>query len=127
MNTWKAVLSVLAIFILGTVFGLIISFWITPDMRASAQPAQAPAQERLEQRLESNLSLSGEQKAAVTRIIDDTRKEVVQIRNETRPRVQQTLKTARDRIRAELNPEQRLRFDRMVQRNRRMLNRMFSR
>ncbi len=118
MNTWKAVLGVLGIFILGTVFGLAISFWIAPRAAASAQPAQEILLQRLNQRLASRLALSPEQKQAIAAITDNARNQLLEIRKETRPRVRQVMQDARDKIRAQLNPEQQVQFDQLLRRNR---------
>ena len=122
MSTLKAAIAVLAIFILGTIFGLAVSLWIMPNMSVYAQPAREILSQRFGQRLGRNLSLSPEQKRAIAGIVDDTKNELAQIRQETRPRVRQTILNARERIRAHLTPEQRTRFDEMFRRNRRLIN-----
>jgi lipopolysaccharide export LptBFGC system permease protein LptF len=73
MSTWKAVFAALIIFVMGTVFGLAVSFWIAPNVSAYAQPAQEILTHRLNQRLARNLSLSAEQKEAIDGIIEDAR------------------------------------------------------
>ena len=127
MKNGKGILAVLGIFILGTIFGLVISFWIAPGITAQASTAQEILARRLNQRLARNLSLSAEQTQAIAGIIEDARVQLVEIRQETRPRVRQVLLSARERIRAQLNPEQQRRFDQLVGRNRALLNRLLSR
>ena len=127
MNSWKSALAVLAIFILGTIFGLVISFWITPRVGVQASPAQQVLNQRFSQRLVRNLSLSQEQEKAVSGIIADARSQLLDIRTETRPRVREVIVNARARIRAQLNPEQQAQFDRILQSKRMLLNRLLSR
>lgn len=127
MKSWKSVFAVLAVFILGTVFGLVISFWIAPATGGQASPAQEILSQRFNRRLAANLSLSPEQEKAISGIIADARTQLLQIRKETRPRVREVILNARERVRAQLNPEQQARFDRVIERNRRILNRLFSR
>jgi hypothetical protein len=127
MNRWKVFIAVLGIFILGTVFGLVISFWIMPSMGVQASPAREILAQRFNQRIARNLSLSPEQARAIAGIIAETRTQLVEIREETRPRVREVILNARGRIRAQLNPERQIRFDQMVGRNRVLLNRLVSR
>ena len=127
MRSWKAFVAVLGIFVLGTVFGLVISFWIMPSIGAQASPAQEILTRRFNQRIARNLSLSPEQARAIDGIIAETRTQLLEIREETRPRVREVILNASGRIRAQLNPEQQVRFDQMVGRNRVLLNRLMSR
>ena len=127
MKSWKSVFAALTVFILGTVFGLVISFWIAPSVGVQASPAQEILSQRFNQRLVANLSLSREQEKAISGIIADARTQLLEIRKETRPRVHEVILNARERVRAQLNPEQQARFDRVIERNRRILDRLFSR
>ena len=106
MKNWKSVFAVLAIFTVGTVFGLVISFWIAPAVGAQASPAQQVLTQRFNQRLVRKLSLSPEQERAVSTIIGDARTQLLEIRKETRPRTREVILNARERIRTQLNPEQ---------------------
>lgn len=123
MTTWKAILAVLGVFVFGTVFGLAISFWIAPERGASGPRIREVLIHRLNQRLVRELSLSKEQEKAVSAIIGDATKQLAEIRKETRPRVRRTLADAQVRIREQLDPQQQERFDDMLKRNRRILNR----
>ncbi len=127
MNTWKAALGVLGIFILGTVFGLAVSFWIAPRAGSFAPPFQEILLQRLNQRLAANLALSPEQREAIDAITRDARNQLLEIRKETRPRVRQVMQDARNKIRAQLNSGQQARFDQLLRRNRLPFNRLLSR
>jgi len=127
MSTWKATFAVLVIFVLGTIFGLAVSHWIAPGSGARGLPAQEIVTQRSNQCLARNLSLSAEQEQAIAGIVEEARNQLAEIRKETRPRVRQIIVNARERIRAQLNPEQRARFDKILERNRRPLDRWFSR
>ena len=123
MSTWKAALAVLAVFVLGTIFGAAISYWIPPRIGSNAPPAREILTQRLNRRLVRELSLSAEQEKAIAGIIQEARDQLGEIRKETRPRVRQVIMNARDRIRAQLNPEQQARFDQIRERNQRLFNR----
>lgn len=129
MRSWKAVLAALGVFVLGTVFGFIISFRMTPELGApflSRVVRQETTQERLHQRVVKNLDLSAEQERAIAAILSDARGRIMELRRETRPRVRQVILDARTRIRAQLTPEQQAKFDQKLQRNRRLLNRLLA-
>jgi Spy/CpxP family protein refolding chaperone len=127
MKTWKAALGVLGVFILGIVFGPIISFWIAPRAGPYAPPLQEILAQGLNQRLAANLSLSPEQKQMIAATMENARNQLLEIRKETRPRVRQIILDARDKIRAQLNPEQQARFGRLLRRNRIQFNRFLAR
>ncbi len=131
MSLWKATLAVLVIFILGTVFGVTLSYWFSPGVEAGGLAGGLGARQiltqRLNQRITRNLSLSPQQEQAIAAIIRDAGNQIAEIRNETRPRVQEVIANARKRMRAQLNAQQQEQFDRVLQRNRRMRNRGFFR
>jgi hypothetical protein len=123
MSTWKAVSAVLIVFILGTVFGLVISLWIAPRAGMDAPAIREIAILRMNQRMVRSLALTLEQKTAISEIIADTRKQLAEIRKEERPRVRQIKLNAQERMRSQLNPAQQARFDEMIRRNRLRLER----
>ena len=122
MSHWKAVISVLAVFILGAVFGVALSFWVAPNFGVRAPSAQEIVAQRIGQRFARNLSLSAEQRTAIEGIVEDARNQIAELRKDTRPRVRLILQNARDRIRAQLTPEQQEQFDKIVRRNRALIN-----
>jgi Spy/CpxP family protein refolding chaperone len=117
MSAWKAVCAVLIVFILGTVFGLAVSWWIAPRTGIDMPQVREVALRRMNQRTVRYLSLTPEQKKAMAEIIRDTRKQLEEVRKERRPRVRQIMQNARQRMRVQLNPEQQARFDEIMKRN----------
>lgn len=129
MRSWKAIAAALGVFVLGTVFGFIVSFRVTPESGASFLTSvvnRDAAQQRLHRRVVRNLDLSAEQEQAIGAILKDARGKIMEIRRETRPRVREIILDARTRIRAQLTPEQQAKFDRKLERNRRLLNRLLA-
>ena len=124
MSTWKNILAVIAIFVLGTIFGLVISHQISP---VSPPPHERPARiimlSQLEQMLEQELS--AEQKQEISKILEEVRSGLEGLRKRARPEIGRKMKEAQDRIRDILTPEQREQFDQIIKRDRPMFNRPF--
>lgn len=70
------------------------------------------------EKVRHELNLTEEQTIAVRTILDDTRSEYNALRNELRPRFDEPRLKARARIRSLLTPEQQMKFEGMVGRDR---------
>ena len=126
MRTWKAVLATLTVFILGTIFGLIISTRIFPGATPPPyEPPRFPRLQQLNRLLEEDLS--AEQKMRISKILNDVRSELDGLRDETRPRIRRKMREARRQIWETLTPEQRRQFDGIIQNNRFLSDRPFHR
>lgn len=126
MSTWKAVLATLTVFILGTIFGLVISTRMFPDAAPPLQePPPLPRLHQLNRLLGE--SLSAEQKNEISKVLDNVRNELDGIRQETQPRIRKKMREARRQIWEILTPEQRMQFDGIIRNNRFMLDRPFRR
>jgi Spy/CpxP family protein refolding chaperone len=122
MSKWKNAIAVLSIFVLGALFGLAISFWIGPASARYGPMARGVLIHRLNSRLAVELSLDAEQEQKISIIIEDTKKQLIEIRQEARINVRHALNNARTQIRAQLKPDQKVRFDDIAKRNRKLFN-----
>jgi Spy/CpxP family protein refolding chaperone len=127
MKYLKTIIAVLAVFMLGTIFGMLLSFWMAPKINAPAGPVREFLAQRLNQRLTRELVLASDQQHKIAAIIQDARQQLGELRKETRPRVRQIMEKARIQIRAQLTREQQRIFDQNLQRNRKRLEQWLSR
>jgi Spy/CpxP family protein refolding chaperone len=123
VNRWKAILAAALIFATGVGTGVLTH-------RAATQAANPPARDPRTpppgfdgrpdflSRLKRDLSLSDEQAARIDTILQEGRKRNRQIWETIQPKLREEMKQARERIHAELNPEQRTKYDEIMKRSR---------
>jgi len=68
------------------------------------------------ERLTEELGLTEEQSRQVGQILEETRKEFIQLRNEMRPRFDEIRRRSNERLRAVFTPEQQAKFEQMTKR-----------
>lgn len=123
MNRWKAILAAALIFVTGAGTGALI------QRTASRAAAPAPRDPRTPPswmegrpdfmgRLKRDLELSEDQARRIEVILQDGRKKNRQIWETVQPQLREEMKKARERIHAELNPDQRTRYDDIMKRSR---------
>jgi Spy/CpxP family protein refolding chaperone len=114
---WKLIVGFVIVFLAGAMTGIFVSasfarhFFFRPD--------PAAMRERMRHRLRTELSLSDEQLAKISPIIDQTAAQLEEIRADTGRRVHQAFAEANREIAAELTPEQRAKLQKMEARHRR--------
>ena len=123
MKAWKSILAVVLVFCGGAAFGALASARVAPIWHLAHQPAREAVVRRINARIDRELALTPEQQQQVAAIIADNQKELAEIRREVAPRVRQTIMKSQTRIRALLTPTQQMKFDRVVERGWRTLER----
>lgn len=95
MSTWKKILAVIAIFILGTVFGLVIYRQITPGLPPPPdRPFPILSLQQMDQLLDQELSAG--QKEEISKILDEARSDLEGLRKQARPEIGRTCRKLRD-------------------------------
>jgi hypothetical protein len=113
MKTWKVILATALIFLTGTVTGV--------QVGKRLHPRQAPfVSQRLEvlRRMEGQLDLSRQQRDRIGEILREGQERMAAHWEQIRPKVQNEFRQVRDSVRAELNAEQRRRFDELLRQSR---------
>ncbi|MBN2242333.1 MAG: hypothetical protein JW793_06545 [Acidobacteria bacterium] len=123
MSTWKNILAVISIFVLGTVFGLVISRQMSPGPPPPGGRGPMLSLPQLDRFLDQDLT--DEQKREISKILEEVRLELEGLRKEARPEIDRKMHEARRRIREILTPEQQEQFDRMIERDRPPFDRRF--
>lgn len=111
MKKWKAVLGIVMVFALGVMAGGLVSMKVCRHMRPGPPPVSA-----VMHKLDHRLGLDADQHRQVEAIIRDAHAQMDTVRKETLPRIDSIMQGARDRIRAVLTPEQREKFEKLVER-----------
>jgi Spy/CpxP family protein refolding chaperone len=128
MKKSLAFVAVLGLFLLGVVIGAlgmhlvqVNRFMPRPD-RFMADGVHGPV---FFERLESRLDLTAEQSRQIGEILQDAREEGRAMHEEMLPRVHGLIEATQESIREVLTPEQREKFDQILQRHRRSAERFF--
>ena len=121
MKALKLSLLVALVFLAGVAVGVVgtriaVRHWINTAIQRPQN-----FQMLLERNLRRRLQLDARQRVEVHRILTDTRVQLRDLRQEYRPQVVTVLTNAEAQISAVLAPDQRARFERMQQQNRRFL------
>jgi len=123
MSTWKNILAVLTIFVLGTIFGLVISRQMSPGPPPPGGPARIISLPELDRLLDQGLS--AEQKQEISKILEEVRSELERLRKRAMPQIDGKMQEAQKRIRDILTPEQQKQFDQIIKRDRPPFDRPF--
>jgi uncharacterized membrane protein len=127
VTTWKARLSVLAVFLLGTVCGGAAVRLYTLRIQREILHSPNPLAMAMVLQLSRELDLSSEQQEQIRTAIGEIREETLQDQEMQMliiPKVRQVIDKGEQRIRPILNDEQRARFDALVAERRKMLDQM---
>jgi Spy/CpxP family protein refolding chaperone len=123
MKTWKAIIAVVMVFAAGTMFGALIALRVAPIWHLASIPAREAVTRRMNERIDAELQLTPQQRQQVAGIIGENQRELADIRKEVAPRVHQIIRKSQAQIRALLTPEQQVKFDRLIMRGWRNLER----
>ena len=124
MNKWKAIAGVLLVFILGGLAGVFGTMCICRH-RGEWLMKGGPHTygEAVVRRLDHELKLSEEQRRQVEVIVTDARTEIKELRKQAQPKIDAVFNQAVNRISAILSPEQRVKFEKFVEKRRERMKR----
>ena len=119
MKKWKAVLSVLLVFVLGAVTGTLVTHKIC-QQRIESIIADEPrtTREFIVQRLSHELHLDSAQTEQLRLIVRETRTEMKSLRQQIRPELEKVLARSQDKVRAILRPDQLEMYEKIISRHR---------
>jgi len=131
MNSWKVILATVVVFAAGVLTGGLLVNYVVDHAHPRSQtggrgqshpgePLQPRAPEMLRkefiEHLDDTLKLTPAQHAAIQKIFAEGQEQNRQIWTNVAPRLRQEMEQIHQRIRAELNPDQQKRFEKMVKR-----------
>lgn len=116
MKRWKAIASVILIFLLGGVAGAFVMHTIDQQrMERFVKGEPHMMREFIIQRMNRELNLDQAQLDQVRTIIGETHSEIREVRKQIRPQIDQILQRSEDRVRAILRPDQLEKFNKIVE------------
>ena len=113
MKNWKAILGVIAVFLLGMIAGSLITFGVIRQMFQLGHGPQART-DFIVRKLSWELRLDAPQREQLRGIVQEGQQEMKPVRQQMHPQVEAILDRADARIRAILRPNQVEKFDKLV-------------
>jgi len=115
MKKWKAIISVILIFLLGSLAGALVTHKIYQHRVGSILKGEArPMREMIVRRLDHELHLDPTQQEQLRAIVKETHEEMKNIRRQFRPQTEQIFARSQDRIRAILRPDQLEKYEKII-------------
>ena len=115
MKGWKAIISVVIIFLLGGLAGALVMHGIDHMKNEKIMRGEGGmSRDFIVNRLSRELDLDAAQLEQLRTIVQETHNEMRVIRKQYRPQIEEILKRSQDRVRTILRPGQLERFDKIV-------------
>jgi uncharacterized membrane protein len=115
MKRWKAVVSVILIFLLGGMAGALVMHRIDQQKIESMMKGETgTTREFIVNRLNRDLNLDATQLEQLRNIVRGTHAEMRSVRKQYRPQIEEILKRSQDRVRTILRPDQLETFNKIV-------------
>jgi hypothetical protein len=115
MKKWKAIVSVILVFLLGSLAGALITHEIYHHRIESIIKGDPNAmRELIVQRLNHELSLDRNQLYQLRFIVKETHEEMKNVRKQFRPQIDEILARSQDRVRAILRPDQLEKYEKII-------------
>lgn len=111
MKSWKAILGVCVVFLLGLLCGCLLTLGFIK--RAVTRGPEAASQ-FVVHRLSRQLDLDHSQRERLQRTIQTAQKDMLALREKTRPERREILERAEAEVRSFLRPEQCAKFEKLV-------------
>lgn len=119
MSGWRATLGVLLVFVAGLVTGGAAMHVYRMRVERSVLNSPEPGIQIVVLALDRDLALSDAQKAEVRQILLDSRNHILTAHPELMPELMDTFEQTQGRISEILTPEQRVKYERLVEERRR--------
>ena len=115
MKGWKAVISVILIFLLGGIAGALLMHRTDQQKIENIMHGEpGTTREFIVTRLNRELSLDSTQHEQLRTIVGETHAQIRNVRKEYRPQIDEVIKRSQDKVRAILRPEQLETFNKLV-------------
>lgn len=115
MTRWKAIVSIIAVFLLGALAGAIVAQRIYQQrIEGIIRGEPRTTKEFIVRRLNRELHLDAAQLEQLKAIVQETHTEMRNVRKRFRPQLEEILARSQDKIRAILRPDQLERYEKIV-------------
>lgn len=113
MKKWKAIISIIVVFLLGSLAGALITHEIYQH-RIESFIMGEPKRELIVRRLSHELNLDTAQSAQLRVIVKETYAEIRNVRKQIRPQIEDILESSQNRVRAILRPDQLEKYEKII-------------
>jgi len=115
MKKWKAIVSVILVFLLGSLAGALVTHEIYQHRIVSIIKGDPNAmRELIVQRLNHKLYLDTNQLYQLRAIVKETHDEMRNVRKQFRPQIEEILARSQNRVRAILRPDQLEKYEKII-------------
>jgi prephenate dehydrogenase len=116
MKRWKAIASIILIFLLGGMAGAFVMHSVDQQrIERMAKGDPHMMRDMILKRMKNELDLDQSQMEQVRVIIGETHNEIREARKQIRPQIDQILQRSEDRVRLILRPDQVVKFNKLVE------------
>jgi hypothetical protein len=113
MKKWKAIISIIIVFLLGSLAGALITHEIYQH-RIESFIRGEPKSELIVRRLSHQLNLDAAQLSQLRVIVEETYAEIKNVRKQIRPQIEAILVSSQNRVRAILRPDQLEKYEKII-------------
>jgi hypothetical protein len=113
MKKWKAIISIIVVFLLGSLAGALVTHEIYQH-RIESFIRGEPKRELIVRRLSHQLNLDTAQVAQLRAIVEETYAGIKSVRKQIRPQIEEILESSQNRVRAILRPDQREKYEKII-------------
>jgi uncharacterized protein YneF (UPF0154 family) len=115
MKKWKAIVSIIIVFVLGVLAGALLTHKIYQHRVEGIMKGEPrTTREFIVQRLDRELHLDANQLEQVRAIVKETHTEMKKVRTQFRPQIEEILARSQEKIRALLRPDQREKYEKII-------------
>jgi uncharacterized protein YneF (UPF0154 family) len=115
MKKWKAIVSIIIVFVLGVLAGALLTHKIYQHRVEGIMKGEPrTTREFIVQRLDRELHLDASQLEQVRAIVKETHTEMKKVRTQFRPQIEEILARSQEKIRALLRPDQREKYEKII-------------
>jgi len=115
MKKWKTIVSIILVFLLGSLAGALITHEIYKHRIENIIRGDPKAmRELIVQRLNHKLHLDTTQLEQLRVIVNETHAEVKNVRKQIRPQIEEILESSQNRVRAILRPDQLEKYEKII-------------
>jgi hypothetical protein len=113
MKKWKTIISIIAVFLLGSLAGALVTYEIYQHRIGSFIRGEQK-RELIIQRLNYELNLDTVQLSQLRVIVEETYAEIKNARKQIRPQIEAILESSQNRVRAILRPDQLEKYEKII-------------
>ena len=115
MKKWKTIVSIILVFLLGSLAGALITHEIYKHRIENIIRGDPKAmRELIVQRLNHKLHLDTTQLVQLRVIVNETHAEIKNVRKQIRPEIEEMLESSQNRVRAILRPDQLEKYEKII-------------